>query len=81
MLGGGAPRVFVEIELALVRSSDNALIIVDTYTEQEPAADAEVDASVIALNRATSRIFERFFADASQAKNDLPDRQEAGLSQ
>ena len=60
LLGGGPPRVFVEIELALLRVSDETLLVVDSYSAEEPAEDESVEAAIVALNRATARVFERF---------------------
>jgi ABC-type uncharacterized transport system auxiliary subunit len=62
LLGGGPPRVFVEIELALLRLSDERVLVVDTFTAEEPAGDDSVEAAIIALNRATAEIFERFLS-------------------
>ena len=64
LLGGGPPRVFVELELVLVRLSDGGVVVAETYSEEDPAADGSVKASVMALNRATGRIFDRFIAGA-----------------
>ena len=60
LIGGGPPRVFVELELALVRVSDDSLLVVDSYSEEVTATDGDVKAAVVALNQATARIFERF---------------------
>lgn len=60
LLGGGPPRVFVEMELALVRLSDNALLLVDNFAEEEPEAGASVGSAIVALNKATRRLFDRF---------------------
>ncbi len=62
LLGGGPPRVFVEIELALLRLSDDRVLVVETFSAEEPAEDESVDASIVALNRATAEIFDRFLA-------------------
>jgi len=67
LLGGGPPRVFVELELALVRLSDNALLLVDNFAEQEPEAGNDVGSAVVALNKATGRVFDRFLARATDA--------------
>ena len=60
LLGGGPPRVFVEMELALVRLSDNALLLVDNFADQELEVGKDVGAAIIALNKATGRLFDRF---------------------
>jgi ABC-type uncharacterized transport system auxiliary subunit len=62
LLGGGPPRVFVEIELALLRLSDERVLVVDTFTAEQPAGDDSVDAAIVALNRATAEIFDRFLS-------------------
>jgi len=67
LVGDGAPKVVVEIELALQRLSDDALLVVDTYTAEEPAADDSVGASIEALNAATARGLDAFLGDLRQA--------------
>lgn len=67
LLGGGPPRVFVELELALVRLSDNTLLLVDNFSDQEEEAGKGVGAAIIALNKATGRVFDRFLNKAQLA--------------
>lgn len=67
LLGGGPPRVFVELELALVRLSDNALLLVDNFADQEPETGNDVGSAVVALNKATGRVFDRFLSRAVSA--------------
>jgi ABC-type uncharacterized transport system auxiliary subunit len=67
LLGGGPPRVFVELELALVRLSDNALLIVDNFADEEPEAGKGVGAAIMALNKATGRVFSRFLSRSQSA--------------
>jgi len=67
LLGGGPPRVFIELELAFVRLSDNALVLVDSFAEQEPEAGNDVGSAIIALNKATGRVFDRFLNRALSA--------------
>ena len=67
LLGGGPPRVFVEMELALVRLSDNSLILVDNFKDEEPEAGKGVGSAIIALNKATRRVFDRFLSRAQTA--------------
>ena len=69
LLGGGPPRVFVEIELALLRVSDETLLVVDSYSAEEPAEDESVEAAIVALNRATARVFERFLTQVRATAN------------
>jgi ABC-type uncharacterized transport system auxiliary subunit len=66
LLGGGPPRVFVELELALVRLSDNALLLVDNFAEEEPEAGNSVGSAIIALNKATGRVFRSFLSEAQR---------------
>lgn len=80
LLGGGPPRVVVEVELSLRRLSDETLAVVDSYSEEEAAADNSIEASVEAMNRATARIFHRFLTQAIAAAGQLPDPQQAGRS-
>lgn len=67
LLGGGPPRVFIEMELALVRLSDNSLVLIDSFTEQEPEGGDSVESAIVALNRATGRLFDRFVVKATGA--------------
>lgn len=60
LIGGGPPRVFVELELALVRLSDDSLLALESYSEEVTATDNDVKSAVLALNQATARIFHRF---------------------
>jgi ABC-type uncharacterized transport system auxiliary subunit len=64
LIGGGPPRVAVELELVLVRLADGAIVVADSYGIESAAADDSVQASIEALNRATARVFERFLAGA-----------------
>jgi ABC-type uncharacterized transport system auxiliary subunit len=67
LLGGGPPRVVVELELALVRLSDNALLLVDNFGDEEPEDGNDVGSAVVALNKATRRVFDRFLDRALTA--------------
>ncbi len=67
LVGSGGSRVVVEIEFALLRLSDDALLVVDTYSAEETAADDSVEASILALNRATARVFDAFLSDVRLA--------------
>ena len=71
LLGGGPPRAFVELELALVRLSDNALLLVDNFAEQELEAGNNVGSAIIALNKATGRVFRRFLSQAQRASSPM----------
>jgi len=73
-LGGGPPRVFVEIELALLRVSDETLLVVESYTAEEPAADDSVEAAIVALNRATARVFDRFLSQVRFAAGQVAEQ-------
>ena len=65
LLGGGPTRVVAEVELAMVETRRNQLLVVETYNAEVTAADDSVEASVLALDQALARIFERFLADAT----------------
>jgi ABC-type uncharacterized transport system auxiliary subunit len=67
LLGGGPPRVFVEIELALLRLSDDRVLVVETFGAEAPAANESVEAAIVALNRATAEIFGRFLSQVRRA--------------
>ena len=71
LLGGGPPRVFAEIELALLRLSDETVLVVETYSAEEPAADESVEASIVALNRAAADIFDRFLNQVRAAASQV----------
>ena len=65
LLGGGPTRVVAEVELAMVETGRNRLLVIETYSAEVAAADDSVEASVLALDQALARIFERFLADAT----------------
>jgi len=67
LIGDGTPKVVVEIELALQRLSDDALLVVDTYSAEETAENDSVEAAIAALNRATARVFDDFLAQVRTA--------------
>ena len=67
LVGGGGSKVVVEIEFALQRLSDDALLVVDTYSAEEPARDDSIEASILALNRATAHVFDAFLSDVRLA--------------
>ena len=71
LLGGGPPRVFVEIELALLRLTDERVLVVETFSAEEPASDETVDAAIVALNRATADIFGRFLSQIHTAASQV----------
>jgi ABC-type uncharacterized transport system auxiliary subunit len=62
--GGGAPRAVVELELAVSRESDRALLLQRVYREEQPAAGPSVAEAVDAAGAAVAAIFTRFLADA-----------------
>lgn len=75
LLAGGPPRVAAELELAMTENDDHRLVVVQTYADEEPAADDGVESSVLALNTALGRIFARFLDDAARsetARNPAP---------
>ncbi len=65
LLGGGPTRVVAEIELAMIETGRNQLLVIETYSAEIASLDESVEASVIALDQALARIFERFLADAT----------------
>lgn len=67
LVGNGRPAVFVEIELALLRLSDDRLLVVDTFAAEEPADDDSIEAAIVAVNRATARVFDAFLAQLRRA--------------
>jgi ABC-type uncharacterized transport system auxiliary subunit len=68
LLGGGPPRVVAELELALVETGRNRLLVIESYAAEAAAANDGVEASVLALNRVIGDIFERFLADARKSE-------------
>ena len=55
--------VVVELELALLRTADDELVVVDSYAVEARSAENSIEASVAALNQAVTDIFGRFLAD------------------
>lgn len=68
LLGGGPPRAVAELELALVDSASQQLILVRSYAAEVRADDDSVAASVIALNAALAKIFESFLIDTGWSR-------------
>ena len=64
LLGGGPPRVVAELELAMVETSTNRLVVVESYGAELSSTDESVQAAILALNQALADIFARFVADA-----------------
>lgn len=62
--GGGSPRAVVELELAVSRESDRAVLLQRVYREEQPAAGPSIAQGVDAASAAVSAIFTRFLADA-----------------
>jgi ABC-type uncharacterized transport system auxiliary subunit len=67
ILGGGDPRVAVEIELALTRQKGHELLLLKTYREERVASGGSVPDAVAAYGQAITAIFERFVADIPSA--------------
>jgi ABC-type uncharacterized transport system auxiliary subunit len=65
LLGGGPARVVAELELSLVSSVHNELIVVGSYGAEAIAKDDGVESSVLALNQALGQVFESFLTDAT----------------
>ena len=65
LLGSEPTRVVAEVELAMVEIERNQLLVIETYSAEVAAGDDSVEASVLALDQALARIFERFLADAT----------------
>ena len=55
--------VVAELELALLRTADDVLVVVDTYAVEARSDGNDYEDSVAALNRAVTDIFARFLAD------------------
>ena len=68
LLGGGPTRVVAELELSLVASANNDLMVIETYTAETTTADDGVESSVLALNQALGQVFERFLNDLSNSE-------------
>ncbi len=67
LLGGGPTRVVAELELSLVASANNDLMVIETYTAEATTTDDGVESSVLALNQALGQVFERFLNDVSNS--------------
>ena len=68
LLGGDSPRVVAELELVLVETGRNRLLVVESYAAEAVSDNDGVEASVLALNRVLADIFERFLADAASSR-------------
>ena len=64
VLGGPTPRARIELEISVVRVRGRALVLLVSYDEEVVAQDASIEATVVAFDRALTRILERFVADA-----------------
>lgn len=65
----GAPTVVVvELELALIRLSDERLMLLETYDKTVPAANDSAPAVAMAANQALTEIFARFVEDLARLK-------------
>lgn len=73
-LGGPAPGILVELELGVIATVDNRLVVLETYRVERPTRDASVIGSVEAMNSALGEIFERFLADARRTSVALKDK-------
>jgi ABC-type uncharacterized transport system auxiliary subunit len=62
---GTPPRAVVELELALKRSADGQILLLDTYRIEAEAKSGTVGAAVDALNSALGLIYARFTNDIS----------------
>lgn len=71
LLGGGPPRVVAELELAMVETESNRLVVVDTYTAELASTDESVQSSILALNQALADIFSRFVTDSGWSRTAL----------
>ena len=60
---GTPPRAVVELELALKRSADGQILLLDTYRIEAEAKSGTVGAAVDALNSALGLIYARFTND------------------
>jgi ABC-type uncharacterized transport system auxiliary subunit len=63
--GEGGVRALAELELAVTRERDRALLLQRVYREERPAAGPEVAQAIDAAGDAVAAIFTRFLADAS----------------
>jgi ABC-type uncharacterized transport system auxiliary subunit len=63
MIGGDAPRATIEVEFSLVRLEDRALLLQETYREDEEIDGDDIGDSVAAFSRALHRILGRLALD------------------
>lgn len=60
-------KVAVEIEIGLVRRSDDKILVLKTYSRQLPQSSGGVHGAVQAMNDALADIYAEFLRDASAA--------------
>ena len=65
--GSGGARVVVELELALSREADYAVLLLRRYRRERPVADGAPATAVAAYQLALGEIFGEFAADARRA--------------
>ncbi len=64
---GGRPMVVAELELSLIRQGDRRPLVIDSYSVELKSGQSGIDASVSALNKAMTEIFQRFVQDARRS--------------
>jgi cholesterol transport system auxiliary component len=67
VLGGGEPRVAVEIELSLMRQKGHELLLLKTYREERVVPGTGVSDAVTAFDQGVTAIFGQFLADIPSA--------------
>lgn len=72
VLDGGAPRVAVELELALSRHADRHTVVHETYAVARDAGGDGIPEATVALGEALGTVFTRFLADAERALAEAP---------
>lgn len=70
VVGDGAPRVRLELELAVTSEPGRALVLLESYREDRPAAGEDVASAVTALSASLDAILGRFLDDLRTARGE-----------
>ena len=62
-LQDSTPEVVATLQLTLIRNSDRAIMVLNTYSLQQPAKGTDLVSASAAMNEVLAEIFKRFNAD------------------
>jgi ABC-type uncharacterized transport system auxiliary subunit len=69
VLGSGAPRVRIALELSLTRVEGRELLLLETYVDEREAGGGGVDDAAVAFAEALSSILDRLVAELSAQRS------------